>query len=41
MLNELSENFNKKIGNIKIELENIKENQREIKSILTKMKSTL
>ena len=40
MLNELSENFNKKIGNIKTELENIKKKQSEMKNTLVEMKNT-
>ena len=43
MLNELlikfSENFNKKIKNIKIEMEIIKGNQSEMKNILSEMRS--
>ena len=34
MLTDLSENFNKEIGNIKIELESMKKNQSEIKNTL-------
>ena len=38
---ELSETFNKEIGNIKMEIENIKENQSEIKITKTEMNNTL
>ena len=40
-VDELSENFNKEIGNIKTELQNIKKNQPEMKTTLTEMKNTL
>ena len=33
MINNLSENFNKEIGNIKIKIENIKRNQSEMNTI--------
>ena len=36
MLNELSKNFNKEIGTIKMEIENIKMNQSEVRNILNK-----
>ena len=35
----ISENFNKKIGNIKMEIENIKKNQSEMKNTITEMKN--
>ena len=38
---ELSETFNKEIGNIKMEIKNIKENQSEIKITKTEMNNTL
>ena len=41
MLNVLSENFNKNIGNIKMKIENIKNNQLEINNIIIKIKNTL
>ena len=34
-VDELSENFNKEIGNIKTKLENIKKNQTKMKNKLT------
>ena len=41
MLNDVSENFNREMGNTKIKIENIKKNQSEINSTLTEMKNTL
>ena len=38
VLNDLSENINKEIGNIKMELENIKKNQSEMKNTIIKIK---
>ena len=36
-VDELSENFNKEIGNIKIEIENTEKNQSEMKNTITEM----
>ncbi|KAF6104390.1 hypothetical protein HJG60_011334 [Phyllostomus discolor] len=38
---ELGENFNKEKGNIKVEIESLKNNQSEMKKILSKMKNIL
>ena len=40
-VNELCESFNKEIGNIKIEIQNIKKNQSEMETAITEMKNTL
>ena len=40
MFNDLGNNFNKEIRNIKIEIRNIKKNQSEVKNIITEMKNT-
>ena len=40
-VDELSENFNKEIGNIKTEIENKRKTKSETKSTLTEMKNTL
>ena len=40
-VDELSENFNKEMGNIKMETENIKKYQVEMKDTLTKTKKSL
>ena len=41
MLNDLSENLTKEIGNIKMETENIIKNQSEMKYTITEIKNTL
>ena len=40
-VDELSENFNKEVKNIKMEMKIIEENQSELKNILSEMKSIL
>ena len=40
-VDELSKIFNKEIGNVKMEIENIKKNEWDMKNIITEMKNTL
>ena len=40
-VDELSDNFSKERVNIKMEIENIKKNQSEIKNVISKMMNTL
>ena len=41
ILNDLNDNFNKEIGNMKMKIENIKKNQSEIENTIAEMKNKL